>query len=131
MTELYNLGLSDDTINSMIEINPSINDMDNDEILDKKNILKEFNCSDIEISNIIGSNPNLLSRTNEEIYRIVDCLKKYGFSELNILFDSNPDILNLDSFEVDNYINNKKISGMELDDIIDELDTKPYLFDEM
>ena len=56
MEELYNIGISDITLKGMIEINPEILEMSNNEINDKKNILKRINCTDREILNIISSN---------------------------------------------------------------------------
>ena len=50
---------------------------------------------------------------------------------LNILFDSNPYILNLEVFEIENYINSRLDSGEKLEDIIDDLDSNPILFNEM
>ena len=50
---------------------------------------------------------------------------------LNILFDSNAYILNLVVFEIENYINNRLDSGEELEDIIDDLDSNPILFNEI
>ena len=64
--------------------------------------------SDTEISNIIGSNPEFLITPTESILKLITKLKSYGFTLLNILFDSNPYILNLEVFEIENYINNKK-----------------------
>jgi hypothetical protein len=58
-------------------------------------------------------------------------LNETGFTCLNILIDSNPYILNLEPFEIKNYIDNKLINGEKIDDIIDELDNNPYLFQEM
>ena len=54
MEELYNLGISDTTLKCMIEINPEILEMSNNEINEKKDILKKINCTDREILNIIS-----------------------------------------------------------------------------
>jgi len=128
MEELCNLGLSDSTINCMLEMNPEIRKISNIEVIKKIRILKELGCSDIQIRNIIGSNSIYLSRTTEEILALIKCLLKYGFTTLNILFDSNPYILNLESFEIKNYINNRRDNGEELENIIDDLESNPYLF---
>lgn len=131
MEELYNLGISETTIKSMLEINPEIEELTIKEINVKKLLLKELNCTDSQILNIISSNPLYLSRTKTEIINLIDCLNKYNFKCLNILFDSNPYILNLEPHEINNYINNR-INNNELhDDIIDDLDSNPQLFNEM
>ena len=54
MEELYNLGISDTTLKGMIEINSEILEMSNNEINEKKDILKRINCTDREILNIIS-----------------------------------------------------------------------------
>lgn len=130
MEELYNIGISEVTIKSMLEINPELVDISSDEIIEKENILRDIKCNDTQVRNIISSNPMFLTRTNSDIIKLLEYLTKLGFNTLNILFDSNPYILNLDSFEIDNYINNR-LERETLEDIIDDLDSNPYLFNEM
>ena len=115
----------------MLEINNDIKDLSSQEIYEKEIILTNVNCTKNQMKNIISSNALFLTRTNEEIIQLINCLKKYRFDTLNILFDSNPYILNLEPFEIDNYINERINNGEELDDIIDDLDSNPYLFEEM
>ena len=131
MEELYNLGISDTTLKCMIEINPEILEMSNNEINEKKDILKRINCTDREILNIISSNALMLNRTNSGLNDLINYLKELGFDNLNILFDSNPYILNLEPFEIKRYIDARLNDGESIDDVIDELDSNPYLFNEL
>lgn len=131
MVELYNLGISDNTIKNMLEIVSEIKDMLPYEILEKKTLLEKIYCNDSQILNIISSNPQYLTRTNSEVINLIEKLNSLGFDTLNILFDSNPYILNLEPFEIDSYINNQLSNGKLLDDIIDNLETNTYLFNEM
>lgn len=131
MDELFDLGLSDETLKNMIELNPLIMKLSNEEVLDKINLLKSINCSSNQISNIIGSNSMLLTRSNTDIIKLINYLNELGFSSLNILFDSNPYILNLDIFEIRNYIEDRISNGESLEDIIDDLDSNTYLFNEI
>ncbi len=131
MEELYNLELSDNTIKVMLEYNPNIKEMSREEIYEKIALLESINCTDDEIRNIISSNSRYLGRTNEEVLDLINSLDNYGFKNINILIDSNPYILNLDVFEIEDYINAKKESGMSIEDIVDELDGNPELFNEM
>ena len=131
MDELFDLGLSDETLKNMIELNPLIMKLSNEEVLDKINLLKSINCSSNQISNIIGSNSMLLTRSNTDIIKLINYLNELGFSSLNILFDSNPYILNLDIFEIKNYIEDRISNGESLEDIIDDLDSNTYLFNEI
>ena len=131
MEELYRIGISENTIKNMLELVPTISEMSEKEIKEKELILKKINCDENQIINIISSNPMYLDKTNDIILRLISKLKSYGFSMLNILFDSNPYILNLEVFEIENYINNRLDSGEELEDIIDDLDSNPILFNEI
>ena len=131
MEELYNLGISDTTLKCMIEINPEILEMSNNEINEKKTILKTINCTDREILNIISSNALMLNRTNSGLIDLISYLKELGFDNLNILFDSNPYILNLEPFEIKRYIDDRLNDEDSIEDIIDELDSNPYLFNEL
>ena len=131
MIELYNMKISDETLKSMIEINPEITELTNQEIIKKVEILKEINCSKTQILSIISSNPLFLSRGINEIIKLLSYLQEIGFTCLNILFDSNPYILNLEPFEIKKYINNRINQGENLDDIVDDLDSNPYLFQEI
>jgi len=129
--ELFNLGISENTIRSMIELNPNIKEMNNRQISEKIELLKTINCSNNQIINIISSNSLYLDRTNNEILKLFNYLINLGFDTLNILLDSNPYILNLEQFEIENYINKRKSNGDSIENIIDELDSNPYLFNEM
>ena len=131
MQELYNLGLSHNTIKTMIEMNEEIKEISQQEVQEKEIILKKLNCSEKQIINIISCNSIFLTRTNEEIIKLINCLYKYGFDNLNILFDSNPYILNLEPFEIENYINERIGNKEKITQIIDELDSNPLLFNEM
>ena len=130
MKELYNLELSDNTINAMCELNPEVKDLTEEEIIEKEELLESLGADRQEVINIISSNSMYLSRTNEEIKNLVECLKKYGFTNLDVLFDSNPYILNLDPFEIDNYIKDRVSKGEDISDIVDDLDSNTFLFNE-
>ena len=131
MEELYQMGISTSTIKSMLEINPNIQDMTSKEFLEKFLLLKDFNCNECQIINIVSSNPMFLDRTNEKIIELANELVNLGFDCLNVLFDSNPYILNLEVFEIKKYISNRKSHGERLDEIVDDLDSHPYLFHEI
>lgn len=131
MEELYNLGISENTINDMIMINNELSSLSKEEIIEKENILRSINCDETQIMNIISSNSIFLSRTNSEVTKLINYLINLGFTTLNILIDSNPDILNLDIFEIEKYIKKRIDADENLETIIDELDSKPYLFNEL
>ena len=131
MEWLNNLGISEDTIKNLIEFYPNLAFVTFEDVIEKQNILKEVGCSDEEFFNIISSNPMVLLITNSGLKELLIYLHKLGFSDISTLIDENPYILTLEIFEIENYLK-KRLSNCELlVDIIDDLDSRPYLFNEM
>lgn len=131
MNELYNLGISEILIKNMLNIYPNLKVITDKEIIRKKYILKQIGCSDFQILNIISCNIMFLNRTDENITKLLSYLYKIGFSTLSILLDSNPYILNLEIFEIKKYIENRLDNGEFLEDIIDDMDSNPEIFNEI
>lgn len=130
MSELYNLGISEYDLKNILEINPDLKNISNSEVKDKINILLDINCTKKDIINIITCNSYFLTKSNEDIILLINRLTDLGFTTLNLLIEANPFILNLDAYEIDNYINKRLSNNELLEDIIDDLDSKPYLFSE-
>ncbi len=128
---LKKIGISEKTINHMIEICPNIEELREESILKKIEILKNENCDKTEIRNIISSNSSYLDKSDTDIEKLIKKMKEFGFSELNLLFDGNPYILNLDDFEIENYINKRKEKGELLEDIVDDMSSNLLLFNEV
>ncbi len=128
MKELYNMGISEQTIKAMVELNPEVADIADEEIKCIEDMLAKVGCSNRQILNIISSNSMFLTRTKDELIKLLDYLTRQGFKTLNILFDSNPYILNLEPFEIKEYIENRVKNGEALDDVVDDMDSNPYLF---
>lgn len=128
MEILYRLGIGDTDINVMLEACPDIKDLTNEEIEEKVSLLEQLECSEKQIRNIIISNPMYLDRMNEDIIALVNKLISLEMSSLNIVFDSYPYLLNKDVFEIEEYLDKKEGN---LEDIIDELESNPYLIDEI
>ena len=129
MDEIFKkMNISQNTIAQMKELNPNLDNLSKFEILQKIDILQKENCDKIQIRNIISSNSLYLDRLNTDINNLIKKLKKYGFDNLDLLFDSNPYILNLDDFEIENYIKQQTENGENIEDIIDELSSNPLLF---
>ena len=128
---LKNLEISKRTISQMIEVCPNIKELSEKEILEKIEILKKINCSNIQIRNIVSSNPMYLDRSNTDVNKLIEKMNEVGFSTLNILFDGNPYILNLDAFEIENYIKERQKNGELLEDIVDDMESNLYVFQEI
>lgn len=122
MEELLKIGISDKTIKQMKELCPDIIELNNNEIIEKIELLKSINCNENQIKNIISSNPYYLDRSNMDIEKLTNKLLELGFENLSILFESNPYILNLDAFEIDKYIKDRENAGEKLENIVEEMD---------
>lgn len=131
MYELYKLGIDEETILEMVNQVPNIPNLSEEDIQEKIIILNKAGCTERQMRDIISSNPMYLDSITGDNLKLIHTLKEYGFTCLNILFDSNPYILNLESFEIKDYIKARLESGEELEDIVDDLDSNPILFNEM
>ena len=115
----------------MIEICPNLENLKEEEILEHIEILKSIGCNEIQIRNIISSNALYLDRTKTDIKKLIKKMEELGFDTLDILFDGNPYILNIDDYELDKYIKGREEKGEKKEDIIDELSSNLYLFEEI
>ena len=122
MDILFELGIDTSDIKNMLELCPLIRDMSDDEIKKKIDILSFIGCNTRHIKNILISNPYYLDRIE-----LISYLKEIGISNIYLLFDSNPYLLNKDKFEIEEYINSKIELGLSMDDIIDEFESNPDL----
>ncbi len=119
---LLELGIDEKDIKNIVEMNKDLVDYEDY----KKNVemLKVIGCDDKEIKNIVISNPNFIIRSNSDIVKLIKEFINLGFKNLNILFDSNPYLLNLDDFELKKFFQKKKKEGLNDDDIIDLIETE-------
>lgn len=131
MVELFNLGLSDNDIKNMIAVCPEIKELTDNEITNNIEILKSINCNERHIRNILICNPFYLNRTIEDISKLIKKLIEIGITHVNLIFDSNPYLLNKDDYEIDEYINKLTIKGKSLEEIVDDLDSNPFIIDEI
>lgn len=128
---LFELGISDTDIKNMLELCPEIKDMSDDDVKKKIDILSFIGCNIRHIKNILISNPNYLDRIDNDILNLINYLKEIGVSNIYLLFDSNPYLLNKDKFEIEEYINSKIELGLSMDDVVDEFESNPYIIDEI
>ena len=131
MLGLYNLGFSDIEIKNILEIYPEIKNLTDEEILVNIEILKRIECNEKHIKNIISSNPYYLNRGLEDISGLINKLISIGITNVNLLFDSDPYLLNKDAYEIDEYIKIEQDKVKVLEDIKDEFESNPYIIDEI
>lgn len=131
MEKVDDYQLCNKIINYIFEIYPDTLDVLEEDVLEKINFLRQYNCSDNQIYSICSSNPFFLNRSISELKKLSECLYKYGFDNIDLLLESNSFILNLEAFEIDNYIKKRILDGEILEDIIDQLESEPILFNEL
>ena len=119
---LWDLGIDENDIKNIMEFNNGLTDYEEYD----KNIetLEMIGCNDKEIRNIIISNPNILIRSNLDILKLIKTLASYGFNTLNITFDTNPFLLNKDSYEIDEFFKEKRKQNLSDDEIIDLIENE-------
>lgn len=122
MIYLFDIGFSEEDIKELLEINPELSSLSYEEIVDIVEVLKDINCDDKIIKNIIMSNPLYLNRCTGDVKALINKLESLGIQRLDITFDSNPWLLNKDAFEIDDYIEEEKRLGKDLEEIIDAID---------
>ncbi|MBQ3385482.1 MAG: hypothetical protein IJG59_09795 [Erysipelotrichaceae bacterium] len=125
---LKKLGIDGETISEMIEMCPEIEELTDEEILHKISMLREYNCDDDQIRDIISSNPYYLYSIDTDIIKLINKLKELGFDMINDLLEGYPYILNIDVFEIENYMWKREKKGESLEDIVDEMSGNPSLF---
>lgn len=120
MKTLYNL-LGEDFKN-VLDANPFIGKLDDLEIENNINFLKEVDCSYEQMKNIIIFNPWLFNRSYDELNKLKNKLISIGITNLNITFDTQP-LLNKEIFEIDDFINEQIKKGLEINEIADIIDS--------
>ncbi len=125
MEKLVELGISEEELKSMLELNKNI--LDEPELNILIDILYLIKCDTRMIKNILISNPNYLSRTKEDVVGLINELLSIGLNDLNILFDTNPYLLDLDDFDIEDYKLEHHYTNEEL---VNLLEGNPFIFSE-
>ena len=126
MEKLVELGISEEELKSMLELNANI--LEEPELNILIDILYLIKCDERMIKNILISNPNYLSRTKEDVVGLINELLSLGINDLNILFDTNPYLLDLDDFDIEDYKLEHNYSNEEL---VNLLEGDPFIFSEI
>lgn len=121
MKTLYDL-IGEDFKN-VLDANPFIEKLDDLEIENNINFLKEVDCSYEQMKNIIVFNPWLFNRSYDELNKLKNKLISIGITNLNITFDTQPLLLNKEIFEIDDFINEQIKKGLEINEIADIIDS--------
>ena len=114
MDSLIRFGFTIEEINILMDTNEDISLISDIEVNNIIKLLKDINCSNNTIKNIFICNPFIIT-TN----KLIDKLKELGFKNINLLFDSNPYILNISDKLLEKLYNKKKDEGLKKEEIID------------
>ena len=122
MKQIYDIILNENELNNILEINPFIKELNDEEIEEILTILKNIGCTDSQLKNIILCNPFFLNKCSDDILKLIKKLLSLKITNLNITFDTNPFILNKDVYEIEEFIEDKLNDGLNINDIIDIID---------
>ena len=118
MNYLYNLDLNENEILDIVDANEEVKDLSEEEMLKYIYILIDIGCTQKQIHTIITSNPAYFSRDIDDVGSFLRKLKSYDV-DVSLALEANPWLLNKDSFELDDFINEKRSLGIADDKILD------------
>ncbi len=118
MNYLYNLDLNENEILDIAEANEEVQDLSEEEMIKYIYVLIDIGCTQKQIHTIITSNPAYFSRDVDDVGTFLRKLKSYDV-DVSLAVEANPWLLNKDSFELDEFINEKRSLGIADDKILD------------
>ena len=118
MNYLYNLDLNENEILDIVEANGEVQDLSEEEMIKYIYVLIDIGCTQKQIHTIITSNPAYFSRDIDDVGTFLRKLKSYDV-DVSLALEANPWLLNKDSFELDDFINEKRSLGIADDKILD------------
>lgn len=128
---LSNLNISTNDFKLMLENNPYLDEVTISEAEKLVHYLKGIGCSERLVRDIIINNALVLSRSISDLEKLVSKLRSIGLTDVVDLLDANPYVLNLDAYEIDDYIKKRELAGEDFNNIVENLESEPALFLEM
>lgn len=119
MDYLYNLNLNEDEILDMVKVNDHISEMSSEDIYDYIYTLIDIGCNQEQIHNIIIANPFYFSRDLDDVRKFLRRFMSFdGVKYLDVLAE-NPWLLNKEAFEIEDYIEENKNTGLNDKEILE------------
>lgn len=118
MNYLYNLDLNENEILDIVDANGEVKDLSEEDIIKYIYILIDVGCTQKQIHNIVTSNPFYFSRDINDVGKFLRRLNSLNVSDLADVLDSNPWLLNKDSFELDEFLMKERNTD-SLDEILE------------
>jgi hypothetical protein len=119
MDSLIRFGFTIEEINILMDTNEDISLVSDSDVKEIIKLFKDNNCSNDTIKNIFICNPFSITNSITDTNKLIDKLKELGFESINLLFDSNPYILNMSDKLIEKLYNKKKEEGLNKSEIID------------
>lgn len=119
MDGLIRFGFTIEEINILMDSNEDISLVSDNSVNEIIKLLKDNNCSNNTIKNIFICNPFVITNNIIDTTKLINKLKELGFTNINLLLDSNPYILNISDKELEKLYNKKKDEGLKSSEIID------------
>jgi len=126
MDVLIRYGFSIEEIKNMMDTNDSIDTVMDKDIYTLIEILEKEGCSERQIKNIFLCNPFYLTRKVYDVINLIKKLYEIGCSHLNLLFDSNPYLLNLQEEEIEGFVNKQIHEGHSKEEVLDIIEYRPF-----
>ena len=121
MNYLYDIGINKDELDDIISENNNIIYLSDSDIYELICLFVNIGFDTREIKEMIVENASALNRSVSDIIKLIRKLKEIGVEDIKELFLSNPWLLNMDDFEIDNFIENKLNDGVDSCDILEML----------
>lgn len=122
---------NEDEVVELIELNPEIRNVSDDNINKLINILKNYKFSVSRLKNIIKSNPFYLSRDIDEVDALINKLLEKEIYNVGIIIDTYPLFLNYYDEDIDEFFDLKSNEELNNDEIVELIESNPYLIDEI
>lgn len=113
--------LNEDEFLELLKINPDIKNADEEDIVALISILKSIDLQAEQIRKVIIANPFYLTRTPNDIEKLFEAFKSLDVTYLDSILLNCPWLLDKDSFEIEDYIENKINSGLEMEEAMETL----------
>lgn len=125
---LYALNISDDEIDSILKRYSNLGKLNDDDVKELIQILEDVSCDEEQIRNIIIANPLYLYKYPEDIRTLIEVLEKYGCEYIFLMLEKNPYILNINDFQLEQYIEEELAEGRMIEEIMMQLESNPTLY---
>ena len=121
MNALIHFGFTMEEIENMMDTNKEIDGTPDKNINEIITLLKSIGCEDLQIKNIFICNPFCLTRKISDLNSLIQRFYEIDCSYLNLVFDSNPYLLNLQLEEFNLWYNKRIYEGLSKEEIVDYL----------